>query len=261
MSSKAMEAFLSAAPDWMLNAPEKARNLWYTLFKCFIYDNRWRMYLSGLKNTLLLTLFALLIGVALGVVISLVRVTWDKTHETMRPGPGKAVLGLANGVAKIYLTVIRGTPVVVQIMIMFFVIFASSRNKLLVGCLSFGINSGAYVAEIIRSGIMSIDAGQMEAGRSLGFGYVPTMQHVILPQAFKNVLPALCNEFITLLKETAVVGYIGMSDLTYAGNTVGGITYEYLYPLLAVALVYLILVLIFTWLVGRLERRLRTGER
>ena len=198
---------------------------------------------------------------ALGVIISLVRVTWDKTSAEMRPGPGKAILRLANGVAKIYLTVIRGTPVMVQIMIMFFVIFATSRNKLLVGCLSFGINSGAYVAEIIRSGIMSIDAGQMEAGRSLGFGYVPTMRHIILPQAFKNVLPALGNEFITLLKETAIVGYIGMADLTYAGNTVGGITYEYLYPLLAVAAVYLILVMIFTALVGRLERRLRTGER
>lgn len=256
-----MEAFLASAPDWMLSAPDKTREIWYTLFKCFIYDNRWRMYLSGLKNTLLLTLFALIIGVVLGVVISLVRVTWDKTHAEMRPGPGKAVLGVANAVAKVYLTVIRGTPVVVQIMIMFFVIFAASRNKLLVGCLSFGINSGAYVAEIIRSGIMSIDAGQMEAGRSLGFGYVATMRHIILPQAFKNVLPALGNEFITLLKETAVVGYIGMADLTYAGNTVGGITYEYLFPLLAVAAVYLILVMIFSWLVGRLERRLRTGER
>ena len=256
-----MEAFLASAPDWMLGASEGLRNFFYTLFKCFIFDNRWKMYLSGLKNTLLLTLFALIIGVVLGVVISLVRVTWDKTHAEMRPGPGKAVLGLANAVAKIYLTVIRGTPVVVQIMIMFFVIFATSRNKLLVGCISFGINSGAYVAEISRSGIMSIDAGQMEAGRSLGFGYVATMRHIILPQAFKNVLPALGNEFITLLKETAVVGYIGMADLTYAGNTVGGITYEYLYPLLAVAAIYLILVMIFTWLVGRLERRLRTGER
>ena len=256
-----MEAWLAAAPDWMLRSSEGLQNFFYTIFKCFVYDNRWKMYLSGLKNTLLLTLFALLIGTALGVIISLIRVTWDKTSVEMRPGPGKAVLRLANAVAKIYLTVIRGTPVMVQIMIMFFVIFATSRNKLLVGCLSFGINSGAYVAEIIRSGIMSIDAGQMEAGRSLGFGYVPTMRHIILPQAFKNVLPALGNEFITLLKETAIVGYIGMADLTYAGNTVGGITYEYLYPLLAVAAVYLILVMIFTALVGRLERRLRTGER
>lgn len=261
LGSRAMEAWNAAAPDWMLRAPENVQDLFYKLFKCFLYDGRWRMYLSGLKNTLLLTLFALLLGVVLGVVISLIRVTWDKTHEEMRPGLGKVLLGTANAISKVYLTVIRGTPVVVQIMIMFFVIFASSRNKLLVGSLSFGINSGAYVAEIIRSGIMSIDAGQMEAGRSLGFGYVPTMRYVILPQAFKNVLPALGNEFITLLKETAVVGYIGLSDLTYAGNTVGGITYEYLFPLLAVAAVYLILVMIFSGLVGRLERRLRTSER
>ena len=146
-------------------------------------------------------------------------------------------------------------------MIMFFVIFASSRNKILVGCLSFGINSGAYVAEIIRGGIMSIDGGQMEAGRSLGFGYVSTMRYIILPQAFKNVLPSLVNEFIVLLKETAVVGYIGLADLTYAGNTIGGNTYEYLYPLLAVALVYLAIVMILTWLLGKLERRLRSSER
>ena len=207
-----MEAWNAAAPEWILRAPENVQDLFYKLFKCFVYDGRWRMYLSGLKNTLLLTLFALLLGVVLGVVISLIRVTWDKTHEEMRPGLGKVLLG-------------------------------------------------TYVAEIIRSGIMSIDAGQMEAGRSLGFGYVPTMRYVILPQAFKNVLPALGNEFITLLKETAVVGYIGLSDLTYAGNTVGGITYEYLFPLLAVAAVYLILVMIFSGLVGRLERRLRTSER
>ena len=156
---------------------------------------------------------------------------------------------------------IRGTPVVVQIMIMFFVVFASSRNKILVGCLCFGINSGAYVAEIFRSGIMSIDAGQTEAGRSLGFGYIPTMRYIILPQAFKNVLPTLGNEFIVLLKETAVVGYIGLSDLTYAANTVGGNTYEYLYPLLLAAAIYLIMVMFFSYLVGRLERRLRNSER
>lgn len=248
------------APQWMLDAPESLSDFFYKLFKCFIYDDRYMMYLKGLKNTLILTFFALLIGIALGVIVSLVRVSWDKNGSEMR-GVGKFFLGIANAISQVYLTVIRGTPVVVQIMIMFFVIFASSRNKILVGCLSFGINSGAYVAEIIRAGIMSIDPGQMEAGQSLGFSYVPTMRHIILPQAFKNVLPALGNEFIVLIKETAVVGYIGLSDLTYAGNTVGGATYEYLYPLLAVALIYLIIVMIFSWLVGRLERRLRNSER
>lgn len=248
------------APDWMLSAPEWLENLFYRIYKCFLYGDRYMMFVKGLGNTLTLTFFALLIGVALGIVVSLIRVTWDKTSLEMR-GPGKVLFRLLDLAARIYLTVIRGTPVIVQIMIMNFIIFASSRNKIMVGCLCFGINSGAYVAEIFRSGIMSIDPGQMEAGRSLGFGYIPTMRHIILPQAFKNVLPALCNEFITLLKETAVVGYIGLSDLTYAGNTVGGNTYDYLFPLLGVALIYLILVMFFTYLVGKLERRLRSSER
>lgn len=254
------ELWPTLAPDWMLNAPEWLGDLFYRTYKCFIYGDRYMMFVKGLGNTMLLTFFALLIGVALGIVVSLIRVTWDKNGREMR-GPGKWLLAIFNVVAKIYLTVIRGTPVVVQIMIMFFVIFSSSRNKILVGCLCFGINSGAYVAEIFRSGIMSIDAGQMEAGRSLGFGYIPTMRHIILPQAFKTVLPTLGNEFIVLLKETAVVGYIGLSDLTYAGNTVGGNTYDYLFPLLLVALIYLILVMFFSFLVGKLERRLRSSER
>ncbi len=258
--SKVMEQWLASAPEWILEGPEWLSSLLYKLFKCFIYDDRYMMLLKGLKNTIILTFFALLIGLALGVVVSLVRFTWDKQHAEMH-GSGKVILGIANALSRVYLTVIRGTPVVVQIMIMFFVIFASSRNKILVGCLSFGINSGAYVAEIIRGGIMSIDGGQMEAGRSLGFGYVPTMRHVILPQAFKNVLPSLVNEFIVLLKETAVVGYIGLADLTYAGNTIGGNTYEYLFPLLAVAAVYLAIVMLLTWLLGKLERRLRSSER
>lgn len=258
--SKVMEEWLGTAPEWMLKCPKWLSDFFYKFFKCFIYDDRYTMFLKGLGNTLILTFFALLIGIALGVVVSLVRVTWDKQHDEIH-GAGKVLLGIGNAISKVYLTVIRGTPVVVQIMLMFFVIFAASRNKILVGCISFGINSGAYVAEIIRGGIMSIDGGQTEAGRSLGFGYVPTMQYVVLPQAFKNVLPALVNEFIVLLKETAVVGYIGLSDLTYAGNTVGGNTYEYLFPLLAVAIIYLAFVMFFTWLLGKLERRLRTSER
>ncbi|NLV87286.1 MAG: amino acid ABC transporter permease, partial [Clostridiales bacterium] len=159
------------------------------------------------------------------------------------------------------LTVIRGTPVVVQLMIIFFVIMASSNNKVLAGVIAFGINSGAYVAEIIRGGIMSVDEGQTEAGRSLGFGYVQTMTYIVLPQAVKNVLPTLVNEFITLLKETAVAGYVGLMDLTYAGNIILGISYVNFPPLLGVALIYLILVMFFTWLMGKLERRLRSSER
>lgn len=258
--SQVMEQWLECAPEWILNSPEWLSDFLYKLFKCFIYDDRYMLLVKGLGNTLVLTFFALIIGVILGIVIALVRVTWDKNQEDMHGFP-KLCLGIANAAAKLYLVVIRGTPIVVQIMIMFFVIFASSRNKILVGCLAFGINSGAYVAEIVRGGIMSIDDGQNEAGRSLGFGYVPTMRYVILPQAFKNILPSLGNEFIVLIKETAVVGYIGLADLTYAGNTIGGSTYEYLYPLLAVAMVYLVLVMGISSLISRLERRLRNSER
>ena len=260
--SDPMTQWLDSAPQWVIDLPKWASDFCYDIFKCFIFDNRYMMFVKGLGNTLILTFFALLIGIALGIIVSLVRVTWDKKGLEMKRGPSKFFLGIANFICKIYLTVIRGTPVVVQIFILFFVIFAASKNKMLVGVLAFGINSGAYVAEIIRSGIMSIDEGQNEAGRSLGFGYVPTMRYVILPQAFKNVLPPLANEFIVLLKETAVAGYIGLADLTYAGNIVSGLAYNYLIPLVfGVALVYLILVMFFTWLVGKLERRLRASER
>lgn len=252
--------FEQTAAQWILNLPAGLREICYKFFKSFIYDDRYMLYVTGLKNTLILTFFALLIGIALGVVVALVRVSWDKNKDEMQ-GASRNILGFFNALSKVYLTVIRGTPAVVQLLIMNFVIFASSRNKILVGALSFGINSGAYVAEIIRGGIMSIDAGQMEAGRSLGFGYVPTMRYVILPQAFKNVLPTLVNEFIVLLKETAVAGYIALPDVTYAGNIVGGNTYDYLFPLLLSAAIYLILVMFFTYLMGRLERRLRNSER
>ncbi|MBQ3011553.1 MAG: amino acid ABC transporter permease [Oscillospiraceae bacterium] len=254
------ELWLQVAPDWVLNLPDGLEDLIYRFFRSLIYDNRYEMYFEGLKNTLLLTFFALMIGIVLGVIVALIRVTWDKNGSEMS-GFGKIALKIANAICQVYLTVIRGTPVIVQVMIMYYVIFASSRNKVLIGALSFGINSGAYVAEIIRGGIMSVDAGQMEAGRSLGFGYVPTMQHIILPQAFKNVLPTLANEFIVLLKETSVAGYVGLTDLTYAGNIVGGNSYDFLFPLLVTAIIYLAMVMFFTHLVGRLERRLRNSER
>lgn len=254
------ELWPTIAPDWMLALPEGLEEIFFKAYKCFLYGDRYMLFLKGLQNTLILTFFALLIGIALGIVVSLIRVSWDKNGSQLQ-GCSRVALWLLNLMSKIYLTVIRGTPVVVQILLMFFVLFASSRNKILVGCLCFGINSGAYVAEIFRSGMMSIDAGQMEAGRSLGFGYIATMRHIILPQAFKNVLPTLGNEFIVLMKETAVVGYIGLSDLTYAASTVGGNTYEYLFPLLLAAGIYLVLVMFFTYLVGRLERRLRNSER
>ena len=227
-----------------------------TFYRCFIEDDRWRYLTRGLGNTLLITFFALLIGVVLGVVVAIVRASYDKNKEEMRPGVGRVLLAIVNWICKIYLTVIRGTPVVVQLLLGVFVIFLF-LGDVTVACLVFGINSGAYVAEIVRSGIMSIDNGQFEAGRSLGFNYVQTMRHIILPQAFKNVLPALANEFIVLIKETSVAGYAGVIDLTKGGEIIRGRTFEAFMPLLAVALVYLVMVVFFTWLVGKLERRLR----
>ncbi|MCI5754092.1 MAG: amino acid ABC transporter permease [Clostridiales bacterium] len=226
----------------------------------FIEKDRWKYLVNGLGTTLRITIGALIIGAILGAVIAIVRATWDKNRETLRPGFGRSLLEVVNGICKLYLTVIRGTPVVVQLMIMYYIIFASSKNGVAVATLAFGLNSAAYVAEIIRSGIMSIDNGQFEAGRSLGFNYVQTMWHIILPQSFKNVLPALANELITLLKETSVAGYVAVVDLTKGGDIIRGVTYSPFMPLIFVALIYLIIVVVLTKLVGILERRLRNSD-
>ena len=225
----------------------------------FLDDNRWSYLLNGLLVTLEITFVAVLLGIAIGVIVATIRSTWDQNSESMRRGAGKTALGFLNGICKIYLTVIRGTPVVIKLMIMYYIIFASSRNGVLIAMLAFGINSGAYVAEIIRGGIMSVDRGQLEAGRSLGFNYVQTMRHIIIPQAMKSVLPALANEFIVLLKETSVSGYVAVKDLTKGGDIIRGVTYSAFMPLIAVAVIYLIMVMFFTWLVGKLERRLRNS--
>ena len=226
----------------------------------FIDDDRWRYLTDGLAVTLKVTFFAVLLGIALGVVIAIIRSTYDKNKSSMR-GFGKFVLCLLNLICKVFLTIIRGTPVVVQLMIMYFIILVSSTNQVFVAVLAFGFNSAAYVAEIFRSGIMSIDEGQFEAGRSLGFNYVQTMRYIIIPQAFKNVLPALANEFIVLLKETSVAGYVGLVDLTKGGDIIRSRTYQAFMPLIGVAMIYLVMVMFFTWLVGILERRLRNSER
>lgn len=229
----------------------------------FIEKDRWELIVEGFGNTLKITFFAVLIGIAIGVVIALIRSTYDNNKEDYKRkgGIGYIVMSILNGICNIYLTVIRGTPVVVQLLIMYFVIFASSRNGLMVAIICFGINSGAYVAEIFRGGIMSIDKGQFEAGRSLGFNYIQTMVYIIIPQMFKVVLPTLCNEFIVLLKETSIAGYVGIRDLTKAGDLIRGQTFSAYMPLIAVALIYLTLVVILTWLLGKLERRLRKSER
>ena len=226
----------------------------------FIKADRWEYLVTGLGNTLLLTLVALIVGVLIGIVVAAVRSTYDKTAETARPSFGRRVFGFFNGLCMVYLTVVRGTPVVVQVMIFFYVIFATAKDGTMVAALAFGINSGAYVAEIIRGGIMSIDNGQFEAGRSLGFNYLQTMRYIIVPQTIKNVLPSLMNEFIALLKETSVAGYVAVQDLTKAGDIIRSRTYSAFMPLIAVALIYLIVVMFFTWLVGKLERRLRASD-
>lgn len=229
--------------------------------KNFITDNRWMQILNGLGTTLLITFFALLIGVALGFLVAVVRSTYDMQLRNRKcKTAGDYVLKVVNAICNVYITVIRGTPVVVQLMIMYFIVFGSSRNGLIAAIISFGLNSGAYVAEIVRSGIMSIDKGQFEASRSIGFDYKSTMIHIILPQALKNVLPALGNEFIVLLKETSVAGYVAIQDLTYIGNLIRSRTYEAFFPLITVAVIYLVIVLILTFLLKKLERRLRNSD-
>ncbi|MBQ7460462.1 MAG: amino acid ABC transporter permease [Oscillospiraceae bacterium] len=228
---------------------------------CFIDDDRWKFILSGLGNTIIITLSALLIGIVIGIVVAIIRSTHDNIIDEMAPGPGRFFLKAGNFICNLYLTVIRGTPVVVQLLIMYFIILIFVRSGIVVAAITFGINSGAYVAEIVRGGIMSIDKGQFEAGRSLGFGYVSTMRYIIIPQTFKAVLPSLANEFIALLKETSIAGYVGIVDLTKAGDIIRGRTFQAFMPLIAVALVYLVLVIFFSRLVARLEKRLRKGEK
>ena len=239
---------------------------WFESFKAdfilnFVQANRWKYLVDGLGATLIITLLAGLMGIVIGIVIAMIRSTYDKTADSARPTFGRKVFGFFNGFCKVYLTVLRGTPVVVQLMIICLVIFSWSDNGVALASLAFGLNSGAYVAEIFRGGIMSIDNGQFEAGRSLGFNYLQTMRHVVLPQVFKNVLPSLMNEFIALLKETSVAGYAAVRDLTYGGNTIAGQTYNFFMPLIAVALIYLAIVMLLTWIVGIIERRLRKSER
>ena len=221
-------------------------------YRNFILKDRWKYLANGLGKTLEITLFAVIIGIVLGFIVAIICSTYAKT--------GKLKIG--NFFCRIYLTVIRGTPMVIQLMIMYFIILLPlGVDKTVTAILAFGINSGAYVAEIVRGGIMSVDEGQMEVGRSLGFGYVATMWHIILPQAFKAVLPALANEFIVLMKETSVCAFIGLNDLTRGGDIIRGVTYSDFMPLIAVALIYLAMVMVLSYFVKLLERRLRSSER
>ena len=216
----------------------------------FIEKDRYLYLLHGLGNTLLIAVLAVLLGIVVGFLVAIIRSTHDKHGG----------LNVLNFICKVYLTIWRGTPTMVQLLIMYYIILVALDNKIAVAVIAFGLNSAAYVAEIVRSGIMSVDEGQFEAGRSLGLNYSQTMRLIILPQAFKNVLPALGNEFIVLLKETSVSGYIALQDLTKAGDIIRSRTYDAFMPLIAVALIYLAMVLIFTKLVNMLERRLRSSD-
>ena len=233
------------------------QRLYVYFYQAFIEKDRWQQYLNGVGTTLYVTVMALLLGVVLGVLVAVVRTA----HDQQRPGHRNVLLGVLNGIFKVYVTVIRGTPMMVQLLIMGFVIFSSSREFALVGALTLGINSGAYTSEIIRGGLMAVDQGQMEAGRSLGLNYMDTMRFIIIPQAVKSILPALGNEFIVLLKDTSLISVIGGQELLYAAKGVVSRTYEAMFPYIGAAIIYLILVMGFTWLLGIFERRLRAGDR
>ncbi len=236
-------------------------NFWQDLFlkfyQAFVLKDRWLQYIEGVGTTLFVTAIALALGVVLGSVVALVRVA----HDQQRPGRKNPLLGFFNAICKVYTTIIRGTPMMVQLLIMSMVIFANSRNFTMVGALALGINSGAYVSEIVRGGLMAVDPGQMEAGRSLGLNYMTTMVVIIIPQAIRAVLPALGNEFIILLKDTSLITVIGGKELLYAAQGIMNRTYEAMFPLCGVAIIYLLLVMLFTWLLGKFERRLAQSDR
>ena len=226
-------------------------------YQAFLEAERWKLYLRGVGTTLYVTALALALGICIGVIVAVFRTA----HDQQRPGKHNPLLGIVDAVFRVYVTVIRGTPMMVQLLIMSMVVFAKSRNFTMVGALTLGINSGAYQAEIIRGGLMSVDTGQMEAGRSLGMNYIDVMRFVVIPQAFKAILPALGNEFIVLLKDTSLITVIGGKELLYAAQGIMSRTYEAMYPLLGIAAVYLLLVMLFTKLLGILERRLRESDR
>ena len=244
----------------LLNSGTKlnfGQEFFFKFYQAFILKDRWMQYIQGVGTTLLVTAMALALGIVLGSVVALVRVA----HDQQRPNHRNPVLGFFNAICEVYTTIIRGTPMMVQMLIMSMVIFANSRNFTMVGALTLGINSGAYVSEIIRGGLMAVDPGQMEAGRSLGLNYMTTMVLIVIPQAIRSVLPALGNEFIVLLKDTSLITVIGGKELLYAAQGIMNRTYEPMFPLFGVALMYLILVMIFTWLLGKLEGRLAKSDR
>ena len=244
-----MEQFFQSVFSGLLNIFSYIYDQFY---QSLIEDNRYQYILDGLKNTVVITIFAVLLGVVIGTIIALVRVQHTNDPHKLR---------IANGICTLYLTIIRGTPVLVQLMIMYYVIIGTANIDMTTTAIfAFGINSGAYVAEVIRSGIQSVDRGQMEAGRSLGLSEQMTMRKIVLPQALKNVLPAIGNEFIALLKETSVAGYIGIQDLTKAGDIIRSRTYQAFFPLILTAVIYLVIVIGLSVLLSKFERRLHRSD-
>ena len=225
----------------------------------FITKDRWQLFAKGFTVTIRVAILALLMGIAIGVLVAIVRTKHDSRKKNAH-GFGNVILNILNAICQVYLTIIRGTPMMVQLMIMYFVVFSSSRHEVAVATLAFGINSGAYVAEIVRAGILAVDKGQMEAGRSLGLNKFQTMRYIIIPQAFKSILPPLGNEFIVLIKETSIVGYVGMSDLTRVANQMTSKLFDVFTPLLGIAFIYFVLTKVLSILLAKLERRLRKSD-
>lgn len=239
--------------EWILDLKER-------FVHNFIEKERWRYMMDGLSVTLRVTILALIIGCVIGVVIALIRTSHDDLKPSWTGSVKEFLLKLFNKIATLYLTVIRGTPTSLQLMIMYFIIFSDAKDPFLSAVLAFGINSGAYIAEIIRGGIVSVDQGQMEAGRSLGLGYIPSLRLIILPQAFKNSFPAMGNEIITLLKETSVSGFITLADLTRGANIIKGLTYDAFFPLIGAAAIYLVIVVILSKIFDIIERRMHQSD-
>ena len=252
-------SWLASAPDWIRSCPEWLQNLLFQLYQTFIYQDRWKFFTDGLKITFIVTIGALILGIIIGLIIAIIRTTRESFVNKKPP----IILRAVDGFCKLYLTVIRGTPMMVQLLIMGFVIMVPKTEigMVLCGIITLGINSGAYVAEIARSGLMSINVGQTEAGRSLGFNYIQTMWYIVIPQAIKNILPALGNEMITLLKDTSLVSVIALRDVTKQTQNIISKTYQAYVPYISLAVIYLIIVIILTKLLGILERRLRKSER
>ncbi len=258
MTFMTFSSWLETAPAWVQGLPGGLQNFIFQLFQTFVFADRWKLFANGLKITFIVTLGALALGVIIGLVLAIIRTLYCSYTVNKPP----FILRVLNAFTETYLTVIRGTPMMVQLLIMGFVIFVPKTEIgcIICGILTLGINSGAYVAEIIRSGLMSIDRGQTEAGRSLGFNYAQTMFYIIIPQAVKNILPALGNEMITLLKDTSLVSVIALRDVTKQAQNVQSLTYNALVPYISLAAIYLVLVIGLTKLLAVFERRLRKSE-